>query len=657
MGNLSQFNLGVSKAPTMTNTSKPDFNTIDARLATTIEARLNDWFPNKKITRSGEGYRVGDSDGLSVEPCGLWHDFTGKYRKSGGKGLLSLYANVHGIDIKEAAAAFADIDTTVTRSKEPPLPQKHDQLGKPDHVYEYRDTNGRIKGAIMRWNKTDERSKEIRQLSVVDGAWTWKQMQGKSPLYGSEYLLSKRDAPVLIVEGEKCVEALRDTFSDYIVMTWCGGSSAVENADWASIEDRSVKIWPDNDKPGAKAASKIMVHLPSCVVLDIPEGRETGWDGADAIDEGFNVVDFVKSVAPPTDVDFFAMMNDMTVSTVDRLAELKQRAQDAIFILPQVALRGELTLFNAQYNTGKTLLALWLLKNRDMEATKDMQIFYINADDSYNGGVEKTEWAMDFGVKMLIPNQFGFGTDMLLDLMRLAITSGGAQKTVFILDTLKKFVDTMNKGQAKEFNDKAREFTQAGGTLIALAHTNKNRDGDGKSIAEGVGDFHSDFDCAYTIEKVESITSSTTRTVAFEKKKMRGPVKQKVTFSYDCSEDATWMQRFDSIKRLDDKDAKKQVEGAKADAQFEEDKSIIAYIKDALKDGAKNKSTLTQNDLNKSSGSRTQRERVIATYNENNPDESRRFWGESKNHVRGWSCYLLEDTEQPLPWHSHRSIA
>jgi hypothetical protein len=348
---------------------------------------------------------------------------------------------------------------------------------------------------------------------------------------------------------------------------------------------------------------------------------------------------------------FLAMMHAMTVSTPERVAALKKQAQDAVFILPQVALRGELTLFNAQYNTGKTLLALWLLKNRDMEATKDMHIFYINADDSYNGGVEKTEWSMEFGVQMFIPNQQGFDVDMLLGLWRKAIATGDAHQSVFILDTLKKFVDTMSKTKAKEFNDKARDFTQAGGTLIALAHTNKSLDGEGKSIAEGVGDFHSDFDCAYTIEKVTALASSNTRTVRFEKKKQRGPVKQRATFSYDCSEEATWMQRFHSIKQLDNGDVKKLITESKADAQFEKDKPIIEYIKGCLKDGAKNKSELTQNDLkSKDNGSRGQRERVIGTYNEDNPDESRRFWGESKNHVRGWSCYLLEDTKPPHPW-------
>jgi 5S rRNA maturation endonuclease (ribonuclease M5) len=366
----------------MTDSFKLDFNAIDAQLALNMETHINDWFAGDDIKRSGGWWRIGENGGLAVnETDGHWKDHSEDKK---GHGLLSLFAFSKGIsDIKEAAAVFDDIDTTVTRSKEPPLPQEHNQLGEPDHVYEYRDTNGRIKGAIMRWNKTDERSKDIRQLSVVDGAWTWKQMQGKSPLYGSEYLLSKRDAPVLIVEGEKCVEALRDTFSDYIVMTWCGGSSAVENADWASIEDRSVIIWPDNDKSGAKAASEIMVHLPSCVVLDIPEGKEKSWDGADAIDEGFNVVEFVGDAAAQTSSNgIWDLIHEVKHSTpyIDLTVEPIENDFRAFLMGVPIAEDGDLIVLAARLKSFKSSVIAALACSTVDDESVDCLGFTIRGD-------------------------------------------------------------------------------------------------------------------------------------------------------------------------------------------------------------------------------------------------------------------------------------
>ena len=56
---------------------------------------------------------------------------------------------------------------------------------------------------------------------------------------------------------------------------------------------------------------------------------------------------------------------------------------------------------------------------------------------------------------------------------------------MIILDTLKKFTDLMNKKASSEFGKLARTFVGAGGTIIALAHTNKNKDEEGKGVTGG----------------------------------------------------------------------------------------------------------------------------------------------------------------------------
>ena len=314
---------------------------------------------------------------------------------------------------------------------------------------------------------------------------------------------------------------------------------------------------------------------------------------------------------------------------------MKLRARDAIFLLPEVALLGDCTILNAGPNTGKTLLTLWLLSQRNREATKHLRIYYINADDSFNGGIEKMEMLRGQGITTLIPNQNGFDPANLAKIIKAAIKADACGKMVIILDTLKKFVSTMDKNDARIFNIMVRTFTQAGGTLIALAHTNKNKDADGKSIAEGVGDFQSDFDCAYTIDKAPVITEGAARTIVFENTKLRGPNSMKVTYQYDAGEKKSWAHRFKSIKRIGADEAKLAEEKAMADAQREKDWPIIAYINSQLDDGPKARTSLISNNLGGNTGSKAQREKVIDRY-------AGIEWGESRGQKGGLNYHKIE---------------
>ncbi len=341
----------------------------------------------------------------------------------------------------------------------------------------------------------------------------------------------------------------------------------------------------------------------------------------------------IEAKAIEADDEFLAALDCLAASTDENIEAMKKRAQDAVFLLPEIAMLGDCTILNAGPNTGKTLLTLWLLTRRNKAATKHLRIYYINADDSFNGGIEKMEILRGEGITTLIPNQNGFDPANLAKIIKAAIKADACGKMVIILDTLKKFVSTMDKNDARVFNIMVRTFTQAGGTLIALAHTNKNKDADGKSIAEGVGDFQSDFDCAYTIDRAPVITESAMRTIVFENTKLRGPNSMKVTFEYDAGEKRSWHRRFQSVKRIGEEEAKAAEEKALADAQLEKDQPIIDYIKSQLEDGPKSHSSISRNNLGvNGSGSVAERDKVLDRY-------AGRFWGKSKGQTSGWNYH------------------
>jgi archaellum biogenesis ATPase FlaH len=230
--------------------------------------------------------------------------------------------------------------------------------------------------------------------------------------------------------------------------------------------------------------------------------------------------------------------------------EMRSKMLADKYVMKNIAILGQATAIYAKPNTGKTLLTLHLLteaiKSGDI---KGENLFYINADDSFKGLVTKTELAEKYGFEMLAPGHDGLKSTQFLLYLRAMIQQETASGKIIVLDTLKKFTDLMDKKKASEFMTIAREFVANGGTLILLAHTNKNRDGDGKVVFAGTSDIVDDVDCAFTIDEVE-ITGATKR-VLFENIKNRGDVAREVAYQYDITEKKDYLELISSVSELD----------------------------------------------------------------------------------------------------------
>ena len=148
---------------------------------------------------------------------------------------------------------------------------------------------------------------------------------------------------------------------------------------------------------------------------------------------------------------------------------------DDKFVLPEIAILGQITAFYASPNTGKTLVLLKLITEAAAKGDlKDLQVLYINADDTYKGQIEKAKICKEFGIQALVPNQSGFKNVNLLRDIKEITEANLARNVVLVVDTLKKYTDLMDKKLTSQFTALAREFVQMGGTLIVTAHTNKH---------------------------------------------------------------------------------------------------------------------------------------------------------------------------------------
>jgi DNA primase len=72
-------------------------------------------------------------------------------------------------------------------------------------------------------------------------------------LYNLKELVDHPTQPVLIVEGEKTVEAAQQIFPEMVVTSWHGGAGNVSSCNIDVLKHRNVALWPDNDAIGQKA--------------------------------------------------------------------------------------------------------------------------------------------------------------------------------------------------------------------------------------------------------------------------------------------------------------------------------------------------------------------------------------------------------------------
>jgi putative DNA primase/helicase len=157
---------------------------------------------------------------------------------------------------------------------------RHFKFGAPSHVYKYR-----VDFVVARYETAE--GKQIAPWSLIEGRWTMKSASVPRPLYGGgDDLFEHPDAAIIVVEGEKCVDHLRQLGSKRIPITWPGGASGAKHADWSSLAGRDVLLFPDHDAPGYSAmatiAQQINGHAKKLQVidhraLDLPKG----WDVAD----------------------------------------------------------------------------------------------------------------------------------------------------------------------------------------------------------------------------------------------------------------------------------------------------------------------------------------------------------------------------------------
>ena len=330
-------------------------------------------------------------------------------------------------------------------------------------------------------------------------------------------------------------------------------------------------------------------------------------------------------------------------SAVHHLEEMRRNASPTDPLLSPIVVNGEFTVIYAAPNSGKTLLTLFLIRQGIIEKRfSPERIFHLNFDDSADGARVKTELAESYGFNTIVPGYGGASVESVKEWMEKMIEDGSAKGVVFIFDTMKKFADPMQKSEISEFTSLCRQFTMKGGTVVALAHTNKRKDESGKPIPGGTSDVIDDCDCAWML--VSSDDGGSFRKAIFTRYKQRSPVPATAAFRYDGGSNYDYLQRLDSVEYMGDH--------TEADEDFvktsftrtrssSEARTQVDIVKDIIRDTGGTKGAVLDEMRKRLALSRGRAETLLNKHTGDDPTKAHWNWEKGKNNASIY--FLLED--------------
>ena len=203
--------------------------------------------PNKQLSRGTE-LRFGNRGSFSVNlKSGTWFC----HESNTGGGVIDL------VRINEPASLNGGI-SEVLRDKFGIAPQQEKALTPTKYLakqYDYYDSDGVLRYQVQRFEP-----KTFRQRRPDDkGGWLYN-LQGVEALpYNLVGMIQNPDAPVFIVEGEKCAERLNQL--GLVATTNHGGSKNWKPELNQYFKDRNVIVLPDNDTAGKAHADVVISQL------------------------------------------------------------------------------------------------------------------------------------------------------------------------------------------------------------------------------------------------------------------------------------------------------------------------------------------------------------------------------------------------------------
>lgn len=355
----------------------------------------------------GRGLRV-----KGKEACCPWHEDANPSASLllGSDGIWRIYCHRcdrrgHVLDLRAESAGRPVADLLRELPKNPPAPTPTSRPSQPERpaqtfpdlaairthygarlldLFPYTDpASGRVDLIVARLHGEGTKSngkprKAYHQLKPADaGGFTYGKPDGLLPLANRGALASDPSGPVLVVEGEPCVKALRSL--GILATTAPGGAGKAAGADWSPLRGRIAVLWPDSDpadpKTGKRAGPEHMAEVAK--ILD-GMGCTVSMIDPDALDlpPGGDVVDLLDRLDGKSAADLAVLVRDIMAGAepMGASAELAKWYADVeagkwaalawplvkVGKLSRATLPGSLALLCADPGAGKSWLMLQL---------------------------------------------------------------------------------------------------------------------------------------------------------------------------------------------------------------------------------------------------------------------------------------------------------
>ena len=244
----------------------------------------------------------------------------------------------------------------------------------------------------------------------------------------------------------------------------------------AAADKQFRKVWDEiasdiGFRRGGEAFFGLLKRLDAMTVTDIAQWHDEN-----------RVAGTTKHSAADVFDDLILDQND-----VDEMAA-------AEFLVPGMIVRGHITLYPSPSGGGKTTLFIHFCEEL---CRNGHDILYINVDSPPDMIQSQFRHAHQHGYKLIAPDAKKERSvrDVIPRLQELTkLQPNSLTNTVIIIDTLKKFINVLDKGAASNFFKLLRAISARGATICLLGHTNKYLTPEGELIFEGVGDIQSDID-------------------------------------------------------------------------------------------------------------------------------------------------------------------
>ena len=491
--------------PALVLHSGADREQLKAVLINKLDSLLPQLFPEGRC--EGHEFLVGDLQGspgrslrveLAGEKRGLWNDF-----ESGeGGDVIDLWASKYGLDARrnfpEVLRQFKQefgtfIQPQMRPSPSAPSAPAHGALGTPSDQWDYLDATGQVMVTMFRYDTP--KGKSYRP-------WDHKTGRFASPDFRPLYNLPgiARVSQVVLVEGEKCAQALIDA-NVVATTTMHGAQSSSNKTDWSPMKGKQVIIWPDHDKPGevyARAVAKACVAAGSAsvVVLTPPADKPAKWDVVDAIAEGFDWRSFIAASPesrPP------APMSRIQHYTLGQLIDDTSPMPEDL-VAPRLLTSGSLLVFGGAPKVGKSDFLLAFLAHMaagmpflGLVPARPLRVFYLQAEVGYYYLRERLKSiglpfaAMELArVNLVVTPQVKFildgeGVQEAAQAAREAF--GVALPDIIAIDPLRNFFDGGTLGGENENTammyfltqclDRLRDAVNPAAAVVLVHHTRK----------------------------------------------------------------------------------------------------------------------------------------------------------------------------------------